>query len=145
MKTAVVIANSLGIHRNLDKYQGISELDKRLYKRIWWSIYIKDCFYSFCFGRPWAIDSSVCDVPMLTEKDFEDDLEISNNETPLQHLYFMHRVKLAQGLKEVSRNLCAVRVLYGRNKQLTNMLESRKISKKFFEVKNKGETRKIYI
>uniref|UniRef100_A0A8H7NQ61 Zn(2)-C6 fungal-type domain-containing protein n=2 Tax=Bionectria ochroleuca TaxID=29856 RepID=A0A8H7NQ61_BIOOC len=70
---SVALAQSLGMHRAL----GRRRMSKRLvsiWKRIWWSIYIRDRHIAAALGRPCRIRDEDCDVEALTEDDFYVDL-----------------------------------------------------------------------
>ncbi|CAG9992132.1 unnamed protein product [Clonostachys byssicola] len=70
---SVTLAQSLGMHRAL----GRRRMSKRLvsiWKRIWWSIYIRDRHIAAALGRPCRIRDEDCDVEALTEDDFYVDL-----------------------------------------------------------------------
>ncbi|QPG77243.1 hypothetical protein FOA43_004650 [Brettanomyces nanus] len=117
LKIAVCQAYSLGLHRSHASIAGLSEVDRKMFKRIWWTLFTKDCFYSFTFGRPWAIDLEKCDVELLTE----DDMEMSNNENQLAH--FIHRVKLAQVTRKVSDCMQKIRHRANHNLSSISLLE----------------------
>lgn len=127
LKVAVCTAYSFGIHKNKTVMS-----NSKLLKRIWWSLFMKDTFSSFAFGRPWSIDLDQCDVELLTEEDMLEDEEQnpkpfqnidhsdgihmseqsdtswsgSSNDgesaTHVQSLYFVHRVRLACVTRQVS-------------------------------------------
>lgn len=46
--------------------------DRRLWKRIWWSLFTEDKHAAVALGQPVHIRLSVCDVEPLEESDFED-------------------------------------------------------------------------
>ncbi|KAF1951493.1 hypothetical protein CC80DRAFT_575389 [Byssothecium circinans] len=70
MGVATSVAHTIGLHRNPDK----SNLDSKrakLWKRIWWSTYMRDRLIALGMRRPTRIKSEDFDVPMLTLDDFE--------------------------------------------------------------------------
>jgi len=70
MGVATSVAHTIGLHRNPDK----SNLDTKrtkLWKRIWWSTYMRDRLIALGMRRPTRIKSEDFDVPMLTLDDFE--------------------------------------------------------------------------
>lgn len=72
LKVAISTAYCMGLHRSHRQSLEFSPGDKRLFRRIWWTLFTKDCFYSFTFGRPWAVDLDRSDVEPLTEGDLEE-------------------------------------------------------------------------
>lgn len=70
MGVATSVAHTIGLHRNPDK----SNLDSKrtkLWKRIWWSTYMRDRLIALGMRRPTRIKTEDFDVPMLTLDDFE--------------------------------------------------------------------------
>ncbi|KAL6703186.1 hypothetical protein ACN47E_010115 [Coniothyrium glycines] len=70
MGVATSVAHTIGLHRNPDN----TNLDSRrvkLWKRIWWSTYMRDRLIALGMRRPTRIKSEDFDVPMLTLDDFE--------------------------------------------------------------------------
>ncbi|KAF2762017.1 hypothetical protein EJ05DRAFT_194395 [Pseudovirgaria hyperparasitica] len=70
MGVATSVAYTIGLHRNPEK----SSMDLarvRLWKRIWWSTYMRDRLIALGMRRPTRIKDQDADVPMLTMDDFE--------------------------------------------------------------------------
>ena len=70
MGVATSIAHTIGLHRNPEN----SSMDTRrikLWKRIWWSTYMRDRLIALGMRRPTRIKTEDYDVPMLTMDDFE--------------------------------------------------------------------------
>lgn len=70
MGVSLSIAYTAGLHRNPER----SNMDlqtQRLWKRIWWSCFIRDRLIALGTRRPPRIRNGDFDVPMLTEDDFE--------------------------------------------------------------------------
>ena len=70
MGVATSIAHTIGLHRNPDN----SNLDSKrvkLWKRIWWSTYMRDRLIALGMRRPIRIKTEDFDVPMLTLDDFD--------------------------------------------------------------------------
>jgi hypothetical protein len=70
MGIAVSLSNTIGLHRNPEG----SNLDaprQKLWKRIWWSLMMRDRLVALGMRRPTRIDLDACNVPMLTLDDFE--------------------------------------------------------------------------
>ncbi|KAF2842406.1 hypothetical protein M501DRAFT_928147 [Patellaria atrata CBS 101060] len=70
MGVATSVAHTIGLHRNPER----SNMDVKrvkLWKRIWWSTYMRDRLIALGMRRPTRIKSEDYDVPMLTLNDFE--------------------------------------------------------------------------
>lgn len=70
MGVAISLAHTIGLHRNSEK----SNMDirkKRLWKRIWWSCFMRDRLIALGMRRPTRIKDEDFDVPELTLEDFE--------------------------------------------------------------------------
>lgn len=70
MGVATSVAHTIGLHRNPDK-TNMESKRTRLWKRIWWSTYMRDRLIALGMRRPTRIKSEDFDVPMLTLDDFE--------------------------------------------------------------------------
>lgn len=70
MGVATSVAHTIGLHRNPDKGHMDSKRTK-LWKRIWWSTYMRDRLIALGMRRPTRIKTEDFDVPMLTLDDFE--------------------------------------------------------------------------
>ncbi|KAF4154382.1 hypothetical protein CNMCM6069_009400 [Aspergillus lentulus] len=71
-RVAGIIAQGCGMHRTVDQSY-LSKSDKRLWKRIWWTLFTVDRSIAVAFGWPTYIDLQNCDVEMVTEDDFVED------------------------------------------------------------------------
>jgi hypothetical protein len=70
MGVSISLAQTIGLHRDPAK----SSMDinrQKLWKRIWWSCFMRDRLIALGMRRPTRIKHEDCDVPMLTEEDFE--------------------------------------------------------------------------
>lgn len=77
----------------------LSRSDKRLWKRIWWTLFSRDRSVAVALGRPVAINPEDSDVEMITEEDFvEDEPDRPAEYTPEQvHVdFFINYVKLCE-------------------------------------------------
>lgn len=77
----------------------MSRADKRLWKRIWWTLFTRDRQVAVALGRPVHINTDDSDVPMVTEDDFIDDEPGYPAEfppDPLHVQFFLHHVKLCE-------------------------------------------------
>ncbi|KAK7178451.1 fungal specific transcription factor domain-containing protein [Paraphaeosphaeria sporulosa] len=71
-RVGIVVAQGSGMHRSVEGSQ-LSKSDKRLWKRIWWSLFSRDRSVAVALGRPVAINPEDSDVEMITEDDFIED------------------------------------------------------------------------
>jgi len=97
-RVAIVVAQGSGMHRSVEGSQ-LSRSDKRLWKRIWWTLYSRDRSVAVALGRPVAIDPEDSDVEMVSEDDFIDDETESAAEfppDPVHVQFFINYVKLSE-------------------------------------------------
>ncbi|PGH20777.1 hypothetical protein AJ80_03404 [Polytolypa hystricis UAMH7299] len=95
-RLATAIAQSCKMHRSA----GLTHLtpsERRMWKRIWWTLFTRDRAVAAAYGRPVSILVEDMDVEMITEDDFADDQEhLASN--PIAAKYFVHYVKLCKVL-----------------------------------------------
>ncbi|POR37035.1 Cutinase transcription factor 1 beta [Tolypocladium paradoxum] len=70
MGVAISLAHTIGLHRNTEA-TGMAVSKQRLWKRIWWSCFMRDRLIALGMRRPTRIKDEDFDVPMLVESDFE--------------------------------------------------------------------------
>lgn len=70
MGVAISLAHTIGLHRNPEK-SSMEPSKKKLWKRIWWSCFMRDRLVALGMRRPTRVKDEDYDVPMLTEADFE--------------------------------------------------------------------------
>ena len=70
MGVSLSIAHTIGLHRDLSN-SSLSDGQKRLWKRIWWSLFMRDRLIALGMRRPTRVQNAHCNVPMLTPDDFE--------------------------------------------------------------------------
>ncbi|KAI7718733.1 hypothetical protein KC353_g3547 [Hortaea werneckii] len=70
ISTGVTIAETLGLHRSL-KMANIKGTDRRLLRRLWWILVIRDASSSALMGRPFRINTDHADAEMLSAADFD--------------------------------------------------------------------------
>jgi hypothetical protein len=70
MGVATSVAHTIGLHRNPDR-SNMNTKKNKLWKRIWWSTYMRDRLIALGMRRPTRIKAEDYDVPMLTLDDFE--------------------------------------------------------------------------
>ena len=70
MGVAISLAHTIGLHRN-PSTTSMAPSKQKLWKRIWWSCFMRDRLIALGMRRPTRIKNEDFDVPMLTEEDFE--------------------------------------------------------------------------
>jgi len=70
MGVAISLAHTIGLHRN-PANSVMPAPKQKLWKRIWWSCYLRDRLIALGMRRPTRIQDGDFDVPMLQEGDFE--------------------------------------------------------------------------
>ncbi|GAO47308.1 hypothetical protein G7K_1517-t1 [Saitoella complicata NRRL Y-17804] len=102
---AIRLAQGLGIYRKPPR--NLSLTDRRLWKRIFWTLYTRDRTLCVALGRPLTILMEDCEVEPLQESDFlEEEVEDPFLEYPPnpQHThFFMQHVKLCEIMEVVMR------------------------------------------
>ncbi|RTE70314.1 hypothetical protein BHE90_015293 [Fusarium euwallaceae] len=95
---AISLAQTLGMHRST-AHSGLSARTCSLWKRLWWSIYVRDRHAAGALGRPCRIRDEDCDVEQLSEADFEVDgktmLQVLGQQEKYHVSYAIHMAKLA--------------------------------------------------
>ncbi|KAI1503158.1 hypothetical protein F5X99DRAFT_376070 [Biscogniauxia marginata] len=73
---AISLSQTLGLNRDPDRGQynaRLSDRQRQLWRRIWWSCFFRDRWLSLAMGRPMRINSRDCDTPMPSAEDLTDD------------------------------------------------------------------------
>ena len=97
-RVATIVAQGSGMHRSVEQSQ-LSRADKRLWKRIWWTLFTRDRSVAVALGRPIHINLDDSDVEMLTEEDFTEDEPDRPSEyppDPVHVQFFLQYVKLCE-------------------------------------------------
>lgn len=97
MGVAISLAHTIGLHRDPEK----SSMDikkQRLWKRIWWSCFMRDRLVALGMRRPTRIKDEDFDVPMLSLSDFELEPLASDNMTISSDCIFIRDVSMQQDL-----------------------------------------------
>ncbi|UPL02549.1 hypothetical protein LCI18_013483 [Fusarium solani-melongenae] len=97
-RVATIVAQGSGMHRSVEQSQ-LSRSDKRLWKRIWWTLFTRDRSVAVALGRPVHINLDDADVEMLTEDDFIEDEQDRVSEyppDPIHVQFFLEYVKLCE-------------------------------------------------
>jgi transcription factor-like protein len=84
MGVAISLAHTIGLHRN-PATTSMPVRKQKLWKRIWWSCFMRDRLVALGMRRPTRIKDEDYDVPMLVESDFEIEvLAEGNNAVPAE-------------------------------------------------------------
>ncbi|KAF2141525.1 uncharacterized protein K452DRAFT_319116 [Aplosporella prunicola CBS 121167] len=97
-RVAIVVAQGSGMHRSVEGSQ-LTRSDKRLWKRIWWTLFSRDRSVAVALGRPVAINPEDSDVEMISEDDFiedEPDRPAEYRPDPVHVQFFINYVKLCE-------------------------------------------------
>ncbi|WPG99281.1 Hypothetical protein R9X50_00209400 [Acrodontium crateriforme] len=97
-RVAVIVAQGSGMHRSVEGSQ-LSRADKRLWKRIWWTLFTRDRSVAVALGRPVSINIEDSDVEMCCEDDFIDDEPDRPAEyppDPIHVQFFLNYIKLCE-------------------------------------------------
>ncbi|RPB03737.1 hypothetical protein L873DRAFT_1826013 [Choiromyces venosus 120613-1] len=97
-RVATIVAQGSGMHRSVEHSQ-LSKTDKRLWKRIWWTLFTRDRMVAVALGRPVHINTDDSDVEMVQEEDFLEDepgFPAEYPPDPLHVQFFLHHVKLCE-------------------------------------------------
>ncbi|KAK9655158.1 Transcriptional activator of fatty acid utilization [Aspergillus fumigatus] len=95
-RLGIALAQENGLHKS-ENYVTLSATKRRIWKRIWWTLYTRDRSVAAAFGRPLHINSEDCTVEDLKESDFiEYDEENDSATDRTAIVFFMQYVKLCQ-------------------------------------------------
>jgi hypothetical protein len=91
LAVAASLSQSMGMHRST-KNSGMDQSTAKSWRRIWWSIRVRDALVSGSIGRPQHMSDSDCDVEMLSTDDV---LEVMNGYNEEQVAYSCQMAKLS--------------------------------------------------
>lgn len=92
---AISLGQTLGLHRHTNSRstaQSLSVAKARLFRRIWWSCFVRDRWLSLVKGRPMRINLEDCDVPLPTTEDISDELGTLSEAVKDSYLPFPSKV-----------------------------------------------------
>ncbi|OWB65510.1 hypothetical protein B5S30_g836 [[Candida] boidinii] len=98
------MCQNLGINIDCTDWD-IDEDEKRLRRRIWWSLYMQEKWFSIQYGRPSHININDWNVSMIEASDFKDDLDTVTKSTIER---FQAMCKLTMIIDEISTNLLSL-------------------------------------
>ncbi|KAF7727022.1 hypothetical protein EC973_008136 [Apophysomyces ossiformis] len=80
--TAVRMAQDLGLHRSSESWD-VSDCEKETRRRVWWSVYVMDRWFSAAMGRPQTIFDEDCDEAYPKESaTWEEVMDLPPGRTP---------------------------------------------------------------
>ncbi|VTT69426.1 unnamed protein product [Fusarium fujikuroi] len=97
-QSAIAVAQNLGLHRSMEN-STLSISEKRLRKRIWWTLFTRDRTLAVGLGQSVSLNLDDCDVDMIADDDF---IEHDGNDIheyppdPTQVGFFFQYVKLCK-------------------------------------------------
>ncbi|KAF9885366.1 hypothetical protein FE257_012983 [Aspergillus nanangensis] len=90
---AISLSQSIGLHRRLQLANSGGPVSKRresIYRRIWWSCFVRDRWLSLAKGRPMRINTTDCDVEEPSVSDVTQDLESITLEAHSEFIPYGH-------------------------------------------------------
>jgi hypothetical protein len=154
MGVATSVAHTIGLHRN-PVNTNLDSKRVKLWKRIWWSTYMRDRLIALGMRRPTRIKTEDFDVPMLTLDDFEiaplpdsitclpADCRIARDVDAQRQLAIMciEKARLCLCISHVlSKQYCVLNNNHGlQNDRTTMMLLPKKLDPETSEVKDCDE------
>ncbi|KAJ5212797.1 uncharacterized protein N7498_004443 [Penicillium cinerascens] len=102
---AIDLAQKKGMHV-MSKLTFLGARDQKVWKRIWWALYVRDQQTSAALGLPSRIRDEDCEITELNAADFEEDSSATSSdifkEPPAAHVpYVIGMARLAKLLREV--------------------------------------------
>ncbi|KAI0431833.1 fungal-specific transcription factor domain-containing protein [Xylaria sp. FL1042] len=115
MGVAISLGHTIGLHRNPANTNMPPER-RKLWKRIWWSCFMRDRLIALGMRRPTRIKDEDFDVPMLTEEDFDikalpDDVQVVGPECTLLRDVEMQRELAQMCVAKAKLSLCISHML----------------------------------
>ncbi|KAI3339916.1 fungal-specific transcription factor domain-containing protein [Ustulina deusta] len=115
MGVAISLGHTIGLHRN-PANTNMSPQRRKLWKRIWWSCFMRDRLIALGMRRPTRIKDEDFDVPMLVEEDFDievlpDDVQVVGPECTLLRDVVMQRELAQMCIAKAKLSLCISHML----------------------------------
>ncbi|KAI1098996.1 fungal-specific transcription factor domain-containing protein [Jackrogersella minutella] len=115
MGVAISLAHTIGLHRN-PANTNMTPRKQKLWKRIWWSCFMRDRLIALGMRRPTRIKDEDFDVPMLTEHDFEieplaDEIQVIGPDCTLARDVLMQQELALMCVAKAKLCLCISRML----------------------------------
>ncbi|KAI0525576.1 fungal-specific transcription factor domain-containing protein [Xylaria bambusicola] len=115
MGVAISLGHTIGLHRN-PANTNMAPQRRKLWKRIWWSCFMRDRLIALGMRRPTRIKDEDFDVPMLEEEDFDimaipDDIQVVDPECTLLRDVAMQRELAQMCVAKAKLSLCISQML----------------------------------
>ncbi|KAK5627090.1 hypothetical protein RRF57_002805 [Xylaria bambusicola] len=115
MGVAISLGHTIGLHRN-PANTNMAPQRRKLWKRIWWSCFMRDRLIALGMRRPTRIKDEDFDVPMLEEEDFDivalpDDIQVVDPECTLLRDVVMQRELAQMCVAKAKLSLCISQML----------------------------------
>ncbi|MCJ1380172.1 Transcriptional activator of fatty acid utilization [Xylographa soralifera] len=97
-KVAIAVAHAFGLHRIYEASR-LTIDEKRLRRRIWWTLLTRDCSVTLALGGSLSIDMSDTNLELCSPVDFEDEQKYSSSleaTDPEQVQFFLQYAALSQ-------------------------------------------------
>lgn len=114
---AIGLCHSLGLHRKFKAtptHQApFSETKQSLWRRIWWTCYVRETWLALSYGRPLRIDCEDCDAPVPSVEDILHEPDVVSRDIELLYLpaeleasarAYVEMIKLSLTLAKVLAN-----------------------------------------
>ncbi|ODQ79166.1 hypothetical protein BABINDRAFT_162218 [Babjeviella inositovora NRRL Y-12698] len=104
-RIAISLSLGFGFQRDVSHSATMENWEKKIWRKVWWCLFVRDRQVALAFGRPVAIDLDDCDVPMLVELDFDESDTIYKGELvrappfesgALEAKFFIELIKLSE-------------------------------------------------
>ncbi|KAF5718520.1 cutinase transcription factor 1 alpha [Fusarium globosum] len=106
-QSAIAVAQNLGLHRSMEN-STLSISEKRLRKRIWWTLFTRDRTLAVGLGQSVSLNLDDCDVDIIADDDF---IEHDGNDIdeyppePVQVGFFVHGGQDWDGINSIATSL----------------------------------------
>jgi hypothetical protein len=115
MGVAISLGHTIGLHRN-PANTNMAPQRQKLWKRIWWSCFMRDRLIALGMRRPTRIKDEDFDVPMLEEEDFDfnvlpDEVQVVGPECVLLRDVAMQRELAQMCVAKAKLSLCISHML----------------------------------
>ncbi|MCJ1434608.1 Transcriptional activator of fatty acid utilization [Xylographa pallens] len=97
-KVAIAVAHAFGLHR-IYEASCLTIDEKRLRRRIWWTLLTRDCSVTLALGGSLSIDMNDTNLELCGQADFKDEQEYSSSAEatdPEQAQFFLQYAALSQ-------------------------------------------------
>lgn len=123
MGVAISLAHTIGLHRN-PANTSMSPRKQKLWKRVWWSCFMRDHLIALGMRRPTRIKDEDFDVPMLEEGDFEigplaDEVQVINHDCTIVRDVLMQQQLASMCVAKAKLCLCISQMLKAQYSVLT--------------------------